>query len=312
MASRNELNVRARALGFDPSTIANDSKLEQKILYLEKNATAITGAAGAQTLTTTGTFSAGEIITIGSVTYTMRAALTGAKATQTLTGTDVFSNGELISVDGVTYVMRTALSSPAVVNEVLIGADLATSLDNLKLAINAGSGAGTNYSTGTIAHPRVTATTNTNTTQVVGYVDFGTKGNSALVSETCANASWGAATLTGGVATIPNEVLIGGSAAASLDNLKLAINAGATAGTEYSLGTAVHPEVNATTNTDTTQVVEANDFNVTNASIATTKTAANASWGAGTLASGTAKIVAVAAAGTRDTNAGISGDKNVG
>lgn len=224
MASRNELNVRARALGFDPSTIANDSKLEQKILYLEKNATAITGAAGAQTLTTTGTFSAGEIITIGSVTYTMRAALTGAKATQTLTGTDVFSNGELISVDGVTYVMRTALSSPAVVNEVLIGADLATSLDNLKLAINAG----------------------------------------------------------------------------------------ATAGTEYSLGTAVHPEVNATTNTDTTQVVEANDFNVTNASIATTKTAANASWGAGTLASGTAKIVAVAAAGTRDTNAGISGDKNVG
>lgn len=311
MPSRNELNSRARALGLDPANYANDSKLEQKILYLEKNSTAITGTAGSQVLTASGVFSNGETITIGSVVYTMQTTLTGARATQTLTTTGTFSNGELVTVEGRTYVMRTALSSPAVADEVLIGADAATSLDNLKLAINAGSGAGTNYSTGTVAHAKVTAEANTDTTQVVQAIEYGTVGNRFLVSETCANASWGAATLTGGVATIPNEVLIGAAALNSLDNLKSAINDTGTEGTHYSIGTQAHPEVNATTNTDTAQTVEANDFNVTNASIATTETCANASWGAATLASGVAKIVAAAGAGTRDTNAGIAGDKNI-
>lgn len=311
MASRNELNSRARGLGLDPSTYANDSKLEQKILYLEKNSTAFTATLGTQTLTTSGTFSNNETVTIGDVVYTMKTALSEAKAVQTLTTTGTFSNGERVTVDGITYTMRTALSSPAVEYEVLIGADAATSLDNLKLAINAGAGAGTNYSTGTRVHPRVTATGNTDTTQVVQYNLVGTVGNSALVSETAANASWGAVTLAGGVNPVANEVLIGGSAAISLDNLKSAINVDGTADV-YGLTTAPHPQVTATTNGASTQVVEARDSSVNNASVATTETAANASWGAGTLASGVAGVIAVAGAGTRDTNAGISGDKNVG
>jgi hypothetical protein len=310
MASRNELNSRARGLGLDPSTYPNDSKLEQKILYLEKNATTFTGTLATGTITTTNTFSNGETITIGDIVYTMRTALTEARATQTLTVSGVFSNGERVTVDGITYTMRTALTSPSVEYEVLIGVSAAVSLDNLLLAINAGAGAGTNYSTGTRAHPRVTATTNGDTTQVVEYIAVGTVGNSALVSETCANASWGAATLTGGVNPVANEIVIGGSAAISLDNIQTTVN-GTGQGTTCSSNTGAHPQVTATTNGATTQVVQAIDFAVTNASIATTETCANASWGAATLASGVAGVVAVAGAGTRDTNAGIAGDRNV-
>ena len=315
MASRNELNARARAVGIDPANYPNDSKLEQKVLYNEKNATTFSGTLATGVLTASGVFSATETVTIGSVTYTMRASLTGAKATAVLTGTDVFSDGETVRIGNQTYTFKTTLSSSdRQAFQVLIGASLAASLDNLKLAINAGSGAGTEYGVGTYAHPLVTATTNSNTEQTVEARDYGTAANIIGVSEGCANASWGAATLTGGVATIPNEVLIGANAAASLDNLKSAINDSGTAGTHYSLGTAAHPEVTATTNTDTEQTVEARDYSVTNTSIATTKTGANSAWGAATLASGVAAQVALASGttvGVRDTNAGIAGDKNL-
>ncbi len=54
------------------------------------------------------------------------------------------------------------------------------------------------------------------------------------------------------------DVLIGGSLAAFLDNLKSAVNATAGEGTTYGTGTAIHPSVNATANTNTTQVFVAN------------------------------------------------------
>lgn len=122
----------------------------------------------------------------------------GVKATQTLTASDVFSNGETITVGDVTYTMVTALSG--VKNEILIGASAAASLDNFKSAVNASAGEGSTYGTGTVAHPQVTATTNTDTTQVVEARDIGTAGNSIATTETCANAAWGAATLASGAA----------------------------------------------------------------------------------------------------------------
>ncbi len=122
----------------------------------------------------------------------------GVKATGTLTASGTFSNGDTITIGDVTYTMRTALTSPAVKNEILIGAAALNSLDNIKLAVNAGSGEGTNYSTGTVANPKVTATTNTDTTQVVEARDIGTDGNSIVTTETGTNSAWGAATLESG------------------------------------------------------------------------------------------------------------------
>ena len=124
-------------------------------------------------------------------------AASAVKATGVLTGTDVFTDGETVTVGARTYTFVTALSSPSVVDEVVLGT-LAVSLDNLKSAINATAGAGTTYSTGTLVHEQVTATTNTDTAQTVEALSGGTYGNEVATTETGANASFAATTLAGG------------------------------------------------------------------------------------------------------------------
>lgn len=83
------------------------------------------------------------------------------------------------------------------------------------------------------------------------------------------------------------DVKIGASAAATLDNLKAAINASGTDGTEYYAGTYAHPDVIATTNTDTTQLIQAVSAkaSIGNA-IVTTEASTHLSWGAATMAGG--------------------------
>lgn len=167
MPSRQELNLRAYAVGFDPSTIANDSKLEQKILYLEKNSYTVTGTIPTTTLTSSGVAVAGETITIGDVTYTWRAAITAA--------------------------------SPA--NEVKIGAAATNSLDNLKDAINGTSAVGapgSEYSQKTVRHPQVTASTKTATTLLINSSDKNANGALAT-TETMTNWAFTGATLASGV-----------------------------------------------------------------------------------------------------------------
>jgi hypothetical protein len=314
--NRNELVNLANSMGFDPTTIANDSKLEAHLKYLMANQSTMAGTLAEGTVTLGGDLTDGDQILIGTsaqggITYTFKTALTGAKATGVLTLTDQFSEGETVTVEGQTYTFRATPLNPY---DVDIGASAAASLDNLKQAINqgdtegAGEGEGTNYGTGTVFHPLVTATTNTNTEQTVQARDYGTRPNSYMLSETCAAASWGGATMSGGVATVPNEVLLGANAAASLDNLKVAINAGATAGTNYSLGTQAHPLVTATTNTDTTQLVVARDFAV-GEDISTTDpvdAGTDISWGATTLASGVSDQNAVNAAAVAGAGKGVN------
>ena len=166
MSNRATLEMQARVLGLDPDTITNDSVLTERILYLQKNAGTVTGALGAQTLTSTGVApSNNDTVTIGNVTYTFKTALTAGNATA---------------------------------YEVLIGASASVALDNLKSAINGSAGAGTTYGSGTPPHPQVTAGTKTATTLVV---DSRSKayGNSIATTETAVTLSWGAATLAGGL-----------------------------------------------------------------------------------------------------------------
>ena len=165
MPARNELLVRAAAVGFDGSTIPNDSKLEQKVLWLEKNSSTVTGTAPTGTVTASGVAVAGETITIGDVTYTWRAAVDNAVA-----------------------------------NEIKIGAAATNSLDNLKDAINGTSAVGapgTEYSQLTKRHPQVTAGAKNATTLVVASTDTNANGSLAT-TETMTNWAWGAATLSAG------------------------------------------------------------------------------------------------------------------
>ena len=322
MPSRNELVIRASAVGIDPANYPNDSKLEAKVLYMEKNGTTYTETLGTGVLTGTGDLTSGDQVVIGNTTYTFRTNLTGVKATGTITTVGVFTGGETINIAGKTYTMKAALSSPAQQNEVLIGASAAASLDNLQSAINGGStayptaangtGEGSLYSTGTVRHSLVIGHTNADDSQVVQAREFGSLANLYDTTEACANASWGATKMSGGVANVVNEVLLGANLAASLDNLKLAINNEATEGTQYSFGTKAHTQVTATTNTNTQQTVAARNAAFDNASISTTDpvdTGTAMSWGATILTSGVRGVIArngTTAAGA----AGVSGDVN--
>jgi len=71
-------------------------------------------------------------------------------------------DGDKITIGGITYTWKTALSEgeDAVSYEVLIGENNSAAAANLQKAITAGGTAGTHYSTGTVAHPLVTATVN--------------------------------------------------------------------------------------------------------------------------------------------------------
>lgn len=236
----------------------------------------------------------------------------------------VTTGAATVTIGDITYTVVDALSetygADAIAYQVVKGANEAAMLDNLKLAINGTGTAGTHYSTGTVAHPIVIATTNTDTVQTIVARTIGTAANTLATTETMANTAWADTTLGGGtgnsnpgVATtastitidtvtytivqelteasgataVPFQVLYTTSVAVTLDNLKKAINGSGTAGTDYSTGTTPHPSVYATTNTDTAQTVVAKNVGTAGNSIATTETMANHAWGAATLGSGT-------------------------
>lgn len=85
---------------------------------------------------------------------------------------------------------------------------------------------------------------------------------------------------------VDGNVQIGGSLAASLLNLLNAINLTGTPGTDYALSMTLHPTVTATASDATTLDVEAKTPGTAGDTIATTETAANASWTGATLAGG--------------------------
>lgn len=106
------------------------------------------------------------------------------------------ANNDTVTIGGVTYTFKTTLTGAA--NEVLIGANAAAALDNLKSAVNDTGTEGTHYGTGTVANTVVTATTNTNTTQLFEAIDQTADGYTLEVSESSANLSFDTTTLTGG------------------------------------------------------------------------------------------------------------------
>lgn len=314
MPSRNELAVRARNVGLDPNTYTNDSKLEQKVLWLEKNHSTFAGSLATGTLTDATTQpSNNDTVTIGGVTYTWKTALTEATASTTLTSNGTTpTDGDAISVEGQTYVFRTTLTNGGTAPyEVFINGSAANALANLKKAINASGVAGTDYGTGTLAHPLVSGGTLTGTTLVVSAKRPGVYGNNfATVVVTGSTLSFTGTTLAGGADPVANQVLIGASVSASMTNLAAAIN-GTGVGTTTSTGTAAHPQVSATS-TATTVALTAKDYNVTNANVATTvsSTGAVQSFGAATLTGGVDKTVAQDTT-TVNGGLGLSGDKDV-
>lgn len=261
--------------------------------------------------------------TAASGTLTSSGAMAPASHAVTVFTSDgtAFVDGEKVTIDTQVYTFKTALSDVGGrPYEILIGANAAASLDNMKSAVNGTAGAGTTYGLNTPKHPKVVITTNTDTANTLRARIPGVDYNTIATTETCGHASFPDTTLGGGTGAsdpgvttanatitigtrtytfvvelseslgadaIPDQILHGAAAANALDNMKLAINESGVAGTNYSTGTYQNNDVLATTNSDTQQVVVARKVGTGGNSIATTETLENYAWGAATLASGT-------------------------
>lgn len=258
-----------------------------------------------------------ETFTNGSWADTTLGGGTGASDAGVTTGAATITIGDVVYT--VVDELSETYGADAVAYQVKKGAAEANMLDNLKLAINGGTGEGTLYSTGTDAHPYVVATTNADTTQIIRGRVPGTSLNTLATTTTMANTAWADTTLGGGTGAsdagvttagaqftigdrtytavielsetlgataIADQILWVTSEAVFLDNVKAAINASGTEGTEYSTGTTKHYQVKATTNANDSQVFEALVAGTAGNSIATTDTLANYAFGATTMASG--------------------------
>lgn len=139
-------------------------------------------------------------------TYGAKGTNTGCKdcgddavaAKGTLTFTGNAADTETVVVGGKTYTFQTVLTN--VNGNVLIGATVNDTINNLASAINLGSGAGTEYAAAMTINANVSAVNGAGDTLIVTAKTAGTAGNAIGSTDTVVNASWGAATLAGGAA----------------------------------------------------------------------------------------------------------------
>lgn len=285
--------------------------------------------AGVGTLTSSGAMAPADY---ARNTLTSSGAMVPAThATSVLTSDATQpSAAETVTIGATVYTFR---ADPTAAYDVRIGATVTQTLQNLRKAINATGAAGYDYGIGTLVHPDVVSSASDATTVTVWGRVAGTSLNTKATTETSAHLSWPDTTLGGGtgasdpgVATtaatvtigttvytvvvelseslgavaVPYEVLYGGTEALMLANLKKAINATGTAGTNYGTGTAVHPDVFAGTLAATTLQVAAKVIGTAANTIATTETMANTAWADTTLGGGTgvSKAGVTAAAAT--------------
>lgn len=123
-------------------------------------------------------------------------------ATGLLTFTAIPSASDTVTVgtkDGTNAAVYTFVATVSAAYDVKIGADIATSMANLAAAVNAGTGAGTIYGTGTVANADVSGDALPSGQFQATALTPGTAGNSIASTETAANGSWGGTTLTGGL-----------------------------------------------------------------------------------------------------------------
>lgn len=255
---------------------------------------------------------------LASGTLTSTGAMVPGSHAESVVTADAIVDGNIITIGTTTYTAKTELTGAAY--EVLIGGSDAAFLDNLKLAINDSGVEGTNYGINTVAHPSVYATTNTDTTQKVVARVPGITPNTLPTTGTTTRISWADTTLGGGTGNsnpgvttagatitignrtytallqlseasgataIADQILWVTSEAVFLDNVKKAVNGSGIPGTDYSTGTSPHQQVQATTNANDSQVFVAKEIGTASNSIATTDTLANYAFGATTLGSGT-------------------------
>lgn len=134
----------------------------------------------------------------------IEASLLAASGALTFTGqpanNESFRLGTEDGTVAAVYTWKTTLTGSAW--EVKIGANAAASINNAVAAINAGSGAGSVYGTGTTANNDASAASLGGVQLVATALAPGAAGNAIVSTSSTANAAWGGGDLSGG-ADIP-------------------------------------------------------------------------------------------------------------
>jgi len=151
----------------------------------------------------TGAIVYGALASNGSPAEIGCSAPTQASGTLTLAANA--AAGETVTIGQVTYTWVSALTTTG--NQVLVAGSASDSIDNLIAAVNGAAGQGTLYSVNTAVNKAGTASAGAGDTMVFtasAITQPGAAGNQVVTTETMSNASWGAATLTGGIGAALN------------------------------------------------------------------------------------------------------------
>ena len=193
------------AVSTDTQTVTIGSRVYTWVTTLSGAANEVligaTAAEDATNLTAAinGTSGEGTTYGEGTVPHALVTAAIGtavvATATLTSDGTAP-SDGDTVTIGNKTYTFKDTLTPTE--GQVLIGISAATALDNLKAAVNHTGTPDTDYKCAA-AHTQVTATTNTNTTQVFDALVAGAAGNLFGFSEAGTHTSVSGAFFTGGM-----------------------------------------------------------------------------------------------------------------
>jgi len=219
--------------------------------------------------------------------------------------------GSTVTVGGKTYTAVAALSTTPTANE-FVATSEAVGLTNLALAVNQGTGAGTDYGLGTTQNANVSAGTSSGTALTFTANTPGTAGN--FITGVSSVGSFGTLDFAGGANTgaapiaaagdtvsvggqqytfvsalsttpVANQVLVAATEAASLANLANAVNGGTGAGATYSSNTVANTNATAAS-TPTTVVFTATTKGLAGNSIATSTTGSGANTFGGSVLTG--------------------------
>jgi len=143
---------------------------------------------------------AADITTLAAVAPEYAATFATATAAQgTLTLADNVTAGDEVTIGSITYKF---VAEPAAAYDVAIAGTASDTIDNLIAAITAGEGVGTAYGAGTVAHPDVTAAAGENDTMTVTALVKGAAGNAIGTTDPNDDGNvidFGAAALAGGI-----------------------------------------------------------------------------------------------------------------
>lgn len=282
------------------------------------------GTQATSTLTTAGQPSDSQVVVAASATYTFKTALTPTAGEVLIGATNAASVVNLINAinsdpatSGISYAAATTPN---------LSVTASANADPLKMNITA-------IKTGTDANAFATTTDVTAASWPGATMNSGTPGTDGPRARASAKAT-GMLTMrtvpTNGdtvtidghaytfktaltASTTADEVLIGATASASIDNLIGAINLGATSGIKYGSLTALHSTVTASAGAGDTMIVTAKTAGTAGNSIAVseTLTATADCWNGSTLALGRGAEFAVSSTAVTLGNGVITGVKSI-